>query len=239
MRYDRLMPAILTALWACTIGAKFAVIALAIRRRIPAPLFVLFFIAHTARSIYMFGWLRGEEYSSFRVATAPWFDGAAALVAVEAFALLCWRLPRFRGYGVGLFAGFSVVAAGVAAAGEVVWPWQAGPPAALLGSWEKAAGLGLAAMLGVSVLVMDRFRAVDRGAEHHAAALALQAISAAAAQVVAQTASPFAGSLVATGGALLAYVVWCWTVRGIRLDAETPQGPLNPREVEKAWGASA
>jgi hypothetical protein len=233
------MPVFLGLAWGATILGKLAVIALAIARRVPAPLFVMFFLAHTARSLYMFGWLQGEAYSSFRVATAPWFEAWSALVAVEAFALLAWRVPRFQWYGVGLFAVLSVIAGGVAVAGELVLPWQAGPPAALIGRTEQAAGLLLCVALGLSTMVMSKFRACDEGAQNHAAALALQAVAAFMAPVVAREWSPYAGSLVSTLGTLAVYAWWCLTVRGIRLDRETPAGPLDPKQVDKAWGAGA
>ena len=233
------MPVFLGLAWGATILGKLAVIALAIARRIPAPVFVLFFLAHSARSLYMFGWLQGEAYARFRVGSAPWMEGMSALVALEAFTLLAWRVPKLRWYGAGLFAACSLVAGGVALAGELVLPWRAGPVDALIGRTEQAAGLLLCVALALSVTVMSRFRACDEGAQNHAAALALQAVSAFAAPVVASGWSPYAGSLVSTLGALAAYVVWCWTVRGIRLDREMPQGPLDPREVERAWGAGA
>jgi hypothetical protein len=233
------MPVFLGLAWGATILGKLAVIVLAIRRRIPAPLFVLFFLAHTARSLYMSAFLSGEAYSRFRVASLPWFNGFAALVAVEAFVLLCWRLPRFRWYGAALFAVVSVVGGAAAVGSEILLPWQTGTRVALIARTEQASGLLLCVALLLSVLVMSRFRAVDEGAQNHAAALALQAMSAFLAPVVAQSWSPYLGSLVSTLGTLAAYVMWCWTVRRLRVDREKPGGPLDPGEVERAWGASA
>lgn len=233
------MPVLLGLAWGATILGKLAVIALSIRRRIPAPIFVLFFLAHTARSLYMMAFLSGAAYSRFRVATEPWLDGFAALVAVEAFALLCWRLPRFRWYGAALFAVVAMLAGAVAVGGEILLPWQAGTPAALIGRTEQATALLLCVTLLLSVTVMSRFRAVADGAQNHAAALALQTVVGFVAPVVAGVWSPYVGSLVSTLGTLAAYVVWCVTVRGIRLDREQPGGPLDPREVERTWGAGA
>jgi hypothetical protein len=231
--------ALIFGMWVAAIAGKLAVLVLALRRRIPAPVFLTFFAVHTARSLYMMAFLTGAAYTDFRLWTAPWLDGLAALSAVEAFVLICWRLPRFRWFGAGTFAALAVLGAAVAVAGAFVFPWEIRDRFALVAALERNTGLLLAATLAVAVLLMDRFRAVDRGALHHASALAVHSLAGGVAWVVHMRGGGVPGSLVASGGALAAYVMWCWTVRGIRVDREKPGGPLDPQEVERAWGASA
>lgn len=218
---------------------KIAVVILAVKRRIPAPIFIGFFVLSASRSFYLMT-LSGAVYASVQAWTAPWMDGLAVAACVEAYVLACWRLPRFRAAGAVMGALAASAAAAVAWASGVVWDWPSSRPLASVAALERSVGLALAVGLGLLLLVLDRLRRVDRGALHHGAALVLGELASAAAYVIHMWRGGAWGTAVSMAGATAAYALWIWGVRRICLDEPgDPPPPYDRQAVDRAWGVTA
>jgi len=216
-------PAVLfpLALWYGVIFAKFAVLVMLVRRRIPAFAFGLFFLAHAVRSLYLIQFQADPvRYQKTIVSTEAVINGLAIAAAVEAFLLITWRLPDFRWPGSIAFVLLATGAAVVALGAGRVLAWQVNSPAEWTSALVRTVGIGLAVFLGAAVLLGDTFRDVDKRALYHAASLTLASFAAAAAHSFYRLTNGQyepTSSFISSGGALLAYIVWIKFVTGIDL----------------------
>jgi hypothetical protein len=201
------LTALSLGLWYGSILARLAILFAMIGRRIYAPCWFLFLLAHSCRSIKLLTLQHNPKgYLDFLTWTSPWMAGLAALAAIEAFIFITWKLPKFRNIGIVVF----LLMAAPAVAVGITW----------LPQLDRAVGIGVTLFLILAITVFDGLVEISRGTLYHAATLGLTAMAAALSWAFFEfTGNRYApwGSIISSGITLGAYCLWLWRVQNIEV----------------------